>query len=193
MSLFNRNREHEEFERLSARVAPDLYNMALRLTRNVDGAKDLLQDALLRAFEKFHQFQTGSNFKAWSFRILFTIFYNQYKRQRKELRSVSLDQLIDQQDSTWEPRSWERTPEEWLLASMMDEPVERALRDLPNEYRDVVLLVDVQGLSYEDAAIALDVPIGTIRSRLFRGRLQLRSALREHAARLGYLDEGARP
>jgi RNA polymerase sigma-70 factor (ECF subfamily) len=179
-----------EFERLVSQIVSELYGMALRLTRHPDNAHDLLQDTLIRGWDRFYQFQPGSNFRAWMFKILLSVFYNQHKKGQRQPRFVSLDQMLDQEDSNWEPASLDASPEEWLMNNTMEEPIERALASLSSEYRDTVLLVDVHTLSYEEAAQVLEVPVGTVRSRLFRGRLQLRNLLQDYAQTMGHIPEG---
>lgn len=191
--MFRRSKEVRsdgEFEQLAASVAPELYGMALRLTHHPEDAHDLLQTTLLRAYEKFHQFQLGSDFRAWTFKILLSIFYNQYKKNRLAPKTISLEYLLSQEGGGWEPVSLDDSPEERFMQEQMEEPIEKALVALPAEYRLAVLLVDVQGFSYEEAAEILKVPVGTVRSRLFRGRTQLRTLLHEYARTRGYLQEG---
>jgi RNA polymerase sigma-70 factor, ECF subfamily len=170
------------FERLAAEQATDLYAAALRLARNSDDAQDLTQDTLVRAYIAFDSFERGTNFRAWLLRILTNSYINLYRR-RQRVAFAPWDDLTDMNESgpepTWGARPAE--PEAALLARAMDGEIEAALARLSEGVRLTLLLVDVEELSYEEAAAALEVPVGTIRSRLNRGREQMRRFLEEYA------------
>lgn len=163
----------EAFEQLSIEHARSIYGAALRMTRNPDDAQDLAQDALVRAFSAFDSFTPGTNFRAWAFRILTNLYISQCRSRRQNL--VQLDDHIAGMEENLQDVS-NSTPE-LLLQCALDEEIEQALARLSNGIRLAVLLVDVEGLSYEEAADALAIPVGTVRSRLNRGRELLRGHL----------------
>ena len=163
-----------------------LYGTALRLTADPEEAADVLQETWLRAYRTFDNFRSGTNAKAWLFKILYSVWINRRAKARREVGPLPVDELERRYgllvDATVEDsgalEAWgERWPRE----------IESALRALPEVFRAAVLLVDVQQLSYEAAAAALDCPVGTLQSRLFRGRRQLFAALADYARRTGYL------
>ena len=152
---------------------------------NDDRAQDLVQEALIRGYEAFlaGSFREGSNARAWLLRILANGFINDYNRRKKWEAGCSLESLTEAANARLKAigvRESER-PEDALLNQTLDEPLSLALEALPVEFRMCVLLVDVEGLEYRDAATALNVPIGTVRSRLSRARLQLHRSLYEYA------------
>src|SRR5262249_26793451 len=138
-----------------------VYSFALRLTRHGEDAHDLTQDAFVRAFERFGSFTRGTNCKAWLFSITYSIFVNQYHRSRRD----PVRTHADERHELTSPRPLTSSAQ---VASEAD--VEAALAQLPDDFRSVVLLVDVEELSYEEAAEILACPVGTVRSRLYRGR-----------------------
>jgi len=173
-----------EFEALAAPHMPALYRMARRLARQPEDAADVLQEALLRAFRTFRNFQRGTNAKAWLLTVLYSVFVNHYRRSRRDpefIDPVDLEArfaaLVDPPD---EPATLTAVRE------AMAPEVEAALGALPVAFRTAVLLVDVEELTYEEAAATVGCPVGTLRSRLFRGRQALVVALAEYARRLGY-------
>lgn len=164
----------------------ELLRVALRLTQSPESAEDLVQETLLHAFQGFAHFRRGTNLRAWLMRILFNLFISHYRHQRRSISTVSLEELLEE----WGVAEEETgllvdesavSPEDILLARVLDEEVERALLQLPEPFRKVIVLCDLQGLSYAEAAQQLGVPIGTVRSRLFRGREILRRLLWDYA------------
>jgi len=179
--------ERVRFERTAMAHLSALYGGALRFTRNQSEAEDLVQDTLLRAWDKWHQFEQGTNCKAWLFRILTNTFINGYRRRIKEralLEAEHLGRHGDRFFSRDATRRW-GDPEVGYDARNVSPIVEQALADLPESFRAVVVLVDMQGFSYKEAAEIVDCPIGTIMSRLHRARGALREALEDHAALYG--------
>lgn len=170
------------FECLAREHATELYGAALRLARNPDDAHDLAQDALVRAYAAFDAFAPGTNFRAWLLRILTNCYITLYRR-RQRVAFVPWDDLTDTNDAG--PAATRGAtgdePEAALLARALDREIEAALSQLSEGVRLAVLLVDVEELSYEEAAAALEVPVGTVRSRLNRGREQMRGFLKEYA------------
>lgn len=165
-------------------MVPALYRTARRLSQQPDDAGDLVQETLLRAYRTFESFQPGTNAKAWLFTILYSIQSNIWRRDRRTPQEVSLDEI----DERFRRAVTSGTPdaERRLLTRLDASPeVDNALRRLPEVYRAVVLLIDVEELTYEEAAAALACPVGTVRSRLARGRKLLFVALHEYAKRIG--------
>jgi len=167
---------HSDFERDALPHLSAVYGFALRLTRRREDAHDLTQDTFLRAFQRFSAFTQGTNCKAWLFSIAYSIFVNGYHRRHREPTAVSIDH-----DSIAPPNAPERSGSPAARAGTAAD-VEAALAELGAEFRGVVLLVDVEGLSYEEAADVLACPIGTVRSRLFRARKLLADRLRAYDA-----------
>ena len=166
-----------------------LYHKALVLTRSPEDASDLVQETLLRAFKNFSSYTEGTNCKAWLFTIQYSIFVNKYRKAQREPDIVSFDEL---------ETGFERllTDEQWPgVCATLAEPsvdwsapeVSTALAELPESFRTAVLLVDVEGLTYEEAAAVVDCPVGTLRSRMFRARRILFIQLRDYAQRVGVI------
>ena len=186
--------KRSEFERQALAHVDALYGAAYRLTRNPRDAEDLVQDALLRAYRFWDSFQQDSNCKAWLLRIVTNTFINEYQR-RKRTREV-LDAASAEQDATdgvlvQASANDKQTPERVLLDRSVSDDVQRALDQLPEDFRTAVILCDMQGLSYKEIAEIMECPVGTVMSRLFRGRKLLASALREFAISEGYVKPAA--
>ncbi|HEX6400399.1 MAG TPA: sigma-70 family RNA polymerase sigma factor [Actinomycetota bacterium] len=181
----------ERFERDVLPLLPGLYGAALRMTRNPSDAEDLLQETTLRAYRGFASFQEGTNLKAWLYRILTNSFINTYRKRQREPQVVEgpddVDEwfLFDRLGS----RSVERSAEEDVLENIPDADVKAALESIPENFRMAVLLADVEGFSYKEIAEITDVPIGTVMSRLHRGRKALEKALYAVAKERGLVDE----
>ena len=174
-----------DFEASASEHLDALYRSALRLTRNTAEAEDLVQETFLRAYRFRHQFQPGTNFKAWLFKIMTNLFRSRYHKAWN--RSVSLDETADfylyqHLAPTSEP---DNDPAAQVLDRFGVEEVKRAIEDLPEAYRAAVLLTDVEGFSYKETADILDVPVGTVMSRLHRGRQRLQRSLYEYAKESG--------
>jgi RNA polymerase sigma-70 factor (ECF subfamily) len=180
----------ERFEREVLPLLPSLYSAALRMTRNPTDAEDLVQETFLRAYRGFASFQEGTNLRAWMYRILTNTFINSYRKRQREPLTVSEEDVEDWYlyDKLGES-GVEPSAEAEVIAGMPDEDVQRALEALPEVFRLAVLLADVEGFSYKEIAEILDIPIGTVMSRLHRGRRALEKALWEKVRERGLVSD----
>lgn len=181
--LFKRgDPRRERFERMAEQVFSSVFGTALRLTRDREEASDLCQEALVRAYEAFDRFD-GRNFKAWILRILTNLYINKYRKRQREGTSGSLDD-----EQALEPvAAAEEAPDRMVFDEMLGAEVEEALAKVPEVFRTAVILSDLEGLSYDEIAEATEVPVGTVRSRIARGRAALRKELESFAREQGYL------
>jgi RNA polymerase sigma-70 factor (ECF subfamily) len=163
-----------------------LYNFALRLTTDPNDAEDLVQDTIVKAYRFFSSYEKGTNAKAWMFRILKNSFINNYRKTSKKPSQVDFDEVSSYYESIRAERTETSDLENLMFREMMDDDLSDALTRLPEDFRTVVLLCDVEGYTYEEIANMLDVPIGTIRSRLHRGRNLLKTELLEYAKKRGF-------
>ena len=179
-----------EFERQALVHTDALYGAAYRLTRNARDAEDLVQDSLLRAYRFWDSFEQDSNCKAWLLRIVTNTFINEYQRKKRS-REV-LDAASAEQDATdgvlvHAEAADRQSPGRTMVERSVSDDVQRALEALPEDFRTAVVLCDVQGLSYKEIADIMETPVGTVMSRLFRGRKLLAAALRDFAVHEGYV------
>src|SRR5512137_956023 len=191
MGLFDARRNdltRSEFEQLALRHLDALYATAMRLTRNERDAEDLVQDALLRAYRFFDRFERGTNIKAWLFKILTNTFINRYRRTSKERTLVDgpEQEAVQGQLVSRDAADAAADPERWYFDRVLSEDVLAAVDALPLDFRLVVILADLQEFSYREIADVLDVPVGTVMSRLFRGRRLLQKALAGYAVESGF-------
>jgi len=163
-----------------------MYNFGLRLTSDPNDAEDLVQDTIVKAFRFFNSYEKGTNAKAWLFRILKNSYINNYRKQSKQPNQVDYDEVSSFYETIRADRTDTSDLEDRMFRELVDDDISNALEELPEDFRTVVLLCDVEGFTYEEIANMLDVPIGTIRSRLHRGRNLLKAQLMEYAEQRGY-------
>lgn len=178
----------KQFEEEALPHLDALYSMALRLSRNSDDAGDLLQETILRAYRFFHQFEAGTNCRAWMLTILYNNFRNGYRKSSREQPAASSDEFerkLEGEALRADPAG--SNPEAMLSGQGMEGEVETALAGLPAEFREAILLVDVEELSYQEISGVLNIPIGTVKSRVSRGRAILRDSLTAFARERGLL------
>jgi RNA polymerase sigma-70 factor (ECF subfamily) len=173
---------HRRFERDALPFLDQLYSAALRMTRNPQDAEDLVQDTFAKAFSAFHQFKPGTNLKAWLYRILTNTYINSYRKAQRQPKQVS-DEVEDWQIAAAEAHtsSGMKSAEMEALERLPDSDVKEALQELSDDFRFTVYLADVEGFPYREIADIMDVPVGTVMSRLHRGRRQLRDLLADYA------------
>ena len=168
-----------------------MYRTALRMTKNSDDAEDLVQETCLKAFRYFDRFEDGSNLKAWLFKILTNLFINRYRKKAKEPTPVEYDEAEDFFLYTQMVQSGavseESGPEKDLFDRMLGSDVSEAIDELPEDFRIVVVMAFIEELSYEEISAALDLPMGTVKSRLHRGRKMLQKSLYQYARKAGVI------
>ena len=182
-------REPDAERRFEQDVIPflgQLYPAALRMTRNPSDAEDLVQETFAKAYAAFHQFMPGTNLRAWLHRILANTFINSYRKKRREpLQALSTDFHEDWQVGADPLAAPVRSAEAEALDRLADSEILRALRELPEEFRVAVYLADIEGYPYREIAEIMGTPIGTVMSRLHRGRGKLRQKLAAYAPKRG--------
>ncbi len=176
--------ERARFQTDALPLLDSLYAGALRMTRNPADAEDLVQETMLRAYRSFDRFEAGTNLKAWLYRIMTNAYINTYRKRQREPKKVSQDDVEEfdlyQELKDHDP-AWDATPENLVLNSLVDSDILDAIDDLPEQFRLAVVLSDIEGFSYAEMAEIMDVPLGTVMSRLHRGRKALQKRLWEIA------------
>lgn len=185
----------KEFAEVALPYMNEMYAGAMRMTKNPQAAEDLTADVFARAWKSFHQFERGTNMRAWLYRILTNTYINEYRKKVKRGVPVDID-AYESQDEFYIFNKLSRTidqkeqdPANSVLAKFAEAEILNAIHSLPDGYREAVILSDLQGLSYEEIAKTLDIPIGTVRSRLNRGRRHMQKALWDEAVKSGYVSD----
>ncbi len=183
-------RSRKEFEKASLEHLDALYAAALKLTRNQADAEELVQDTYVKAFKNASKFEWGTNIKAWLFRIQTNTFINDYRHKGHERRYLerAADEPIYDEVLDREARAFASNPEAHAFSRFFERDLERALDELPEDFRTVVVLADLEGFAYKEVAEMLGCPIGTVMSRLHRGRKLLQRELIDYAVAAGLVD-----
>ncbi len=180
---------NDAFERDAIPQMDSLYNFALRLTGDSDDADDLQQETFLRAYRFFDKFEQGTNCKAWLYRIMKNIYINDYQKKKKQPVKVDYEEA----EAFYENAKPSSTDDSYhskdQFENLLDDEVSGAISSLPDDFRTVILLSDIEGFTYEEVADFLDCPVGTVRSRLHRARKMLQQKLLSYAAERGYITE----
>ena len=187
--------ERADFADAAMQYAPQLYSAALRMTRNRSDAEDLVQETYLRAYRSFHTFDAGTNLRAWLFRILTNTYINSYRAKQRRPQETELDDVEElyMYRRLGALNNASRSAEDQLFDLFTDDEVKEALELLPENFRMPVLLADVEDFSYKEIAEMLDIPIGTVMSRLHRGRKAMQKRLLDYAQARGLATRPADP
>ncbi len=188
LKLKKAQEKRSEFEKVALVHIDSVYNVALRMTRNKNDAEDLVQETYLKAFRFFDKFQLGTNCKAWLLKILTNLFNNRYRQRTKEPPQISYEEM--EEDFLYSRLLKEggepgENPEQVLFSQIVEDDVKKVMDNLPEEFRMVVILSFIEGCSYKEIAEIMDTNIGTVKSRLHRGRMILQKALYEYAKKRG--------
>jgi RNA polymerase sigma-70 factor (ECF subfamily) len=188
-NLISRNQEklYADFEKEAIPHMDSVYNFALRMTGDVDDADDLVQETFLKAFRFFDKFEKGTNCKAWLFRILKNSFINDYRKQTKEPDKVDYEDIQNFYETIKSDEIGFNHYEHDAFTNLLDDEISKAIKELPEDFRTVIILSDIEGFTYEEIADFVDVPVGTVRSRLHRARKMLYSQLYDYAKEKGFL------
>jgi RNA polymerase sigma-70 factor (ECF subfamily) len=180
----------KQFEAEAVPHMDALYRTALRMTKNQTDAEDLVQETMVKAYRFWDKFEPGSNCRAWLFKIMTNIFINEYRSKSRTPVSVNMDDIDDNflfgQLASMPPG---RTPEEEMFAKIFDDDVKKAIEELPDDFRLVVVLSFLEGFSYQEIADIIELQLGTVKSRLHRGRKLLQKKLHDYAVKNGYIKD----
>ena len=183
----------EQFTSDAMQYAPQLFSTALRMTRNRSDAEDLVQETYIKGWRSFHTFQEGTNLRAWLFRIMTNTYINKYNAQKRKGTEVELDDVEElflyKRLGSIDQSQLSSSAEDQMLDLFTDDEVKNALESLPEDFRIPVLLSDVDGFSYKEIAEMLEIPMGTVMSRLHRGRKAMQKMLYEYARDRGLIVE----
>lgn len=189
MKRSTKSDRHREFELEALPHMDLLYNYAVRMTNSPQDADDLVQETYLKAYRFWDSYEQGTNIKAWLFRILKNSYINRYRKETKEPDTVDYDEVKDFYSTARDASTDSNNLQETLFGNLLDDDVTKAIAALPDDFRTVVILSDIEGLSYEEIADFVDCPLGTVRSRLHRGRKLLREQLMQYGKKRGYVAE----
>lgn len=181
-------RKRKSFETEALPHMDALYRTALRMTKNSNDAEDLVQETFVKAYRFWDKFETGSNCRAWLFKIMTNIFINDYRAKSRAPQAVDVDDIDDGYLYNYlADGKTDQNPEQQLFAKLLDDDVKRAIEELPDDFRVVVVLSFLEGFSYQEIAEIADLQLGTVKSRLHRGRKLLQKQLLDYAIKNGYI------
>ena len=183
----------EDFTHDAMQHAPQLFSTAMRMTRNRSDAEDLVQETFIKAWRSFTTYQQGSNLRAWLFRIMTNTYINKYNAQQRKPAETELDDVEElflyKRLGAVDQSQLSQSAEDQMLSLFTDDEVKKALEELPDQFRIPVLMSDVEGFSYKEIAEILEIPLGTVMSRLHRGRKAMQKMLYEYAKERGLINE----
>lgn len=185
----NQRQLYEDFEREAVPHMDALYNFALKMTGDSDEADDLVQETYLKAFRFFDKFEKGTNCKAWLFRIMKNTYINKYRKESKEPDKVDYEEVENFYENVKPSSTDSAHLEKDIYDNLLDDELSEAINSLPEDFKTVVILCDIEGFTYEEIADFIDIPIGTIRSRLHRARKMLFTKLQKYAIERGYISK----
>ena len=187
----------ENFTHDAMQHAPQLFSTAMRMTRNRSDAEDLVQETFIKAWRSFATYQQGTNLRAWLFRIMTNTYINKYNAQQRKPAETELDDVEElflyKRLGSVDQSQLSQSAEDQMLSLFTDDEVKKALEELPDQFRIPVLMSDVEGFSYKEIAEILEIPLGTVMSRLHRGRKSMQKMLYEYAKGRGLINEALLP
>jgi len=187
----------EDFTNDAMQHAPQLFSTAMRMTRNRSDAEDLVQETFIKAWRSFATYQQGTNLRAWLFRIMTNTYINKYNAQQRKPTETELDDVEElflyKRLGSVDQSQLSQSAEDQMLSLFTDDEVKKALEELPEQFRIPVLMSDVEGFSYKEIAEILEIPLGTVMSRLHRGRKAMQKMLYEYAKERGLINEALLP
>ena len=187
----------EDFTHDAMKHAPQLFSTAMRMTRNRSDAEDLVQETFIKAWRSFATYQQGTNLRAWLFRIMTNTYINKYNAQQRKPTETELDDVEElflyKRLGAVDQSQLSQSAEDQMLSLFTDDEVKKALEELPDQFRIPVLMSDVEGFSYKEIAEILEIPLGTVMSRLHRGRKSMQKMLYEYAKERGLINEALLP
>ena len=187
----------EDFTHDAMQHAPQLFSTAMRMTRNRSDAEDLVQETFIKAWRSFTTYQQGTNLRAWLFRIMTNTYINKYNAQQRKPTETELDDVEElflyKRLGAVDQSQLSQSAEDQMLSLFTDDEVKKALEELPDQFRIPVLMSDVEGFSYKEIAEILEIPLGTVMSRLHRGRKAMQKMLYEYAKERGLINEALLP
>lgn len=180
---------YEDFEREAIPHMDALFNFALKMTGDSDEADDLVQETYLKAFRFFDKFEKGTNCKAWLFRIMKNTYINKYRKETKEPDKVDYEDVENYYENVKPSSTDSAHLEKDIYDNLLDDELSEAINSLPEDFKTVVILCDIEGFTYEEISDFIDVPVGTVRSRLHRARKMLFTKLQKYASERGYISK----
>jgi RNA polymerase sigma-70 factor (ECF subfamily) len=188
LAIFESQSElYKEFEKEALPHMDALYNFALRMAGDSDDANDLVQDTYLKAFRFFDKFEKGTNCKAWLFRIMKNTYINTYRKKTKEPDKVDYEEVENFYENVKPSSTDSAHLEKEIYDNLLDDEISTAIASLPDDFKTVIILSDIEGFTYDEIADFIDCPVGTVRSRLHRARKMLFAKLHKYANEKGYI------